>query len=228
MSVYLCGGALAGTPDAVLDPFRTEAAARGGRVVVVLADRDGSAERFSGEYADAFGAEVVAARDGRPVDPSVFAAVAGIVVGGGHTPRYHAALVDSFGAVADAVTAGAPYLGFSAGAMVAGSPALLGGHLLGDLEVLHEDCSEDLGPLTVDRGLGLVPWAVDVHAAQAGTLTRALALVEAGLAPRAVAVDEGTALVCGYGDAAVSVIGEGSAWFVEPGPQGLVVSRRTR
>ena len=41
-------------------------------------------------------------------------------------------------------------------------------------EVCPEDCSEGLEEVEIRDGLGLVPFAVDVHAAQAGTLGRAV------------------------------------------------------
>lgn len=223
VTIVLCGGALDGTSATVLDEFRTPAAARPGRVVAVLADRDGSAERHAPAYADAFGADVVVIHDDHPLDLAAFDGAAGIVVGGGHTPRYHTGLVAAFPAIRARVAAGAPYLGFSAGAMIAGERALLGGHLIGDLEVVHEDCSEDLGPLTVAEGLGLIPGVVDVHAAQAGTLTRAIATVEHGLAERAAAVDEDTAIVIGDPH---RVVGSGSAWWVTPSGSGVQVVRQ--
>ena len=85
-------------------------------------------------------------------------------------PRYHAGLHDHADTVRDAVAAGTPYAGFSAGAMIAGETGLLGGHLVGALEVVHEDCSEGLSQIALEPGLGLVPFTGDVHAAQAGTL----------------------------------------------------------
>ncbi|MFM6848592.1 MAG: hypothetical protein ACKOVB_05765, partial [Terrabacter sp.] len=55
--------------------------------------------------------------------------------------------------------------------------------------------------------------AVDVHAAQWGNVSRAVAVVAAGLAPRAVAVDEGTRL-CADG----RVVGAGRVWHVTADP----------
>ena len=128
---------------------------------MVLVDRDGSAERFLTDYVDALGGGAlgddreilpVVIRDDEPVDPALFAGAAGLAVAGGLTPRYHAALVGCAEAIRAAVGNGMPYAGFSAGAMIAPDTALLGGHLLGDVEVVHEDCSEGLGPLTVRPG----------------------------------------------------------------------------
>ncbi len=234
MTVLLVGGAVdSTTSSSVLEPFRSELNDRRGRLVVVLVDRDGSAERFLTDYVDALGGGAlgddreilpVVIRDDEPVDPALFAGAAGLAVAGGLTPRYHAALVGCAEAIRAAVGNGMPYAGFSAGAMIAPDTALLGGHLLGDVEVVHEDCSEGLGPLTVRPGLGLAPFAVDVHAAQAGTLSRAVAMVEAGLVPEAVAIDEDTCVAVGSD---VTVRGSGSAWFITPSQYGVRISRRT-
>ena len=68
------------------------------------------------------------------------------------------------------------------------------------------DAGEDLEEVTVVDGLGLVPFAVDVHAAQWGTLGRLCAAVADGLVPAGVAstrtprlVVDGGAIVAGPG-----------------------------
>lgn len=228
MAVHLVGGALDSTSDALLAPFLEEARARGRRLVVVLVERDDSTSRFLPDYEKRLGEgmEVVAVTidDARPVDPSVFADADGIVVGGGPTPTYHAGLVGAAESIRAAVARGVPYLGFSAGAMIAPDQALLGGHLIADLEVVHEDCSEGLGPVTIRPGLGLARFTVDVHAAQAGTLSRAVGMVDAGLVSEAVAIDEDTCVVVGD---RIEVSGTGTAWFITPSAYGVGVTRRS-
>ena len=71
-------------------------------------------------------------------------------------------------------------------------------------------------------GLGLVPFAVDVHATQWGTLTRLVHAVGAGLVEEGWAIDEGTVLV--VDDGSVRVEGLGSAYRVAPRDGGVVVS----
>ena len=66
--------------------------------------------------------------------------------------------------------------------------------------------------LTVVPGIGLVEGAVDVHAAQWGNLSRLLAVVEAGLAPHGLALDECTTLEVGPD----RVTGAGRVWRVSP------------
>src|SRR5690606_12907533 len=105
------------------------------------------------------------------------------------------------------------YLGFSAGAMVAAELALVGGYRAGGAEVCPVGWSEGLDELTLRPGIGLVPWAVEVHAAQAGTLGRAVAAVAGGGALPAVALDEVAALHV-EDDGARHVLGSGRAWWV--------------
>ncbi len=85
-----------------------------------------------------------------------------------------------------------PYAGFSAGAAIAGSHAVIGGWRIDGVPVCPEDSNEDLDAVDVVEGIGLVPGAVDVHAAQWGNVSRLVAVVAAGLAPSGVAIDEGT------------------------------------
>jgi cyanophycinase len=79
--------------------------------------------------------------------------------------------------------------------------------------VCAEEAGEDLEELTVRPGLGLVPFAIDVHATQWGTVTRLIHAVRAGLAPEGWAVDEHTVLIYD-GDRVASVEGAGSAYRV--------------
>lgn len=238
MSVFLVGGVVEPTHGGgLLAPYVAEAAARAAgrpRLAVLLVDREGSLARALPAYEAAFGgtADVmpVALRPGEPLDAdAVVRAADGVVVGGGPTPVYHGVMGDGLGAVVrEAVAGGAPYVGFSAGAMVAGERALLGGYLSGGRAVCEEGCSEGLDGLAVAPGLDLVPFTCDVHVTAAGTLGRALELVAAGLAPVAVGLDEDTCLRVPIGGRAADgeVSGAGSVWLVEPGDGGSVVVRR--
>jgi cyanophycinase len=230
MAIYLVGGGPESCPTpGLLDEFRDEVAARGGPLVVVLVERDGVLEEFLPRYAAlaADGVEVrpVLIGDDSAVDPTAFDGAGGIAVAGGPTPRYHAGLHGVADLVRTAVVAGTPYAGFSAGAMVAGELSLVGGHLIGTLEVVHEDCSEGLSQIALEPGLGLVPFTSDVHAAQAGTLSRAVAIVDNGFVPRSVAIDEDTVLV--VEDGALRVLGSGSVWFSEQDAGAVRVTRRS-
>jgi cyanophycinase len=78
--------------------------------------------------------------------------------------------------------------------------------------MLFQGASEGLDPITVRDGLGLVPFAIDVHASQMGTLTRLLHAVELGFVTEGWAIDENTLLQIGEGE--ISIYGQGHAYRV--------------
>ncbi|HSE08250.1 MAG TPA: Type 1 glutamine amidotransferase-like domain-containing protein [Nocardioidaceae bacterium] len=231
MTVFLVGGGPESvTTPGLLDPFVAEMRSKADqhgrtpRMAVVLVDGGGSGERFLPAYVEALGAGrsietvlVFLGRDGT-LDPAAFAYVDGIVVGGGPAPAYLEGLAPAFDNLRSKIASGTPYLGFSAGAMVAAQAALVGGHRVEDREVCPEDWSEGLAPVTLRPGLGLVGFTVDVHTAQAGTLGRTVAAVETGAASAAVGIDEGTCVAVDHTGAAeacdLHVSGSGSAWLV--------------
>lgn len=230
MSIFLVGGGPDTTTSPVIvDQFmaevvhRTAAAGsrRPPRIAVVLVDREGSAAYFLPAYLDLLHrrtpCEVVTVllRHQEHVDPRAFDGVDAIVVGGGPTPVYAEGLRKAAAAIRRVVQAGAPYLGFSAGAMIAPERAIVGGHLIRGIEVCPEESSEGLGEVELRDGLGLVSFAVDVHAAQAGTLGRAVAAVAHGMVKKAVAVDENSALVLPHASPEEQrVTGAGNCWLV--------------
>lgn len=75
--------------------------------------------------------------------------------------------------------------GPSAGAAIAATQASLGGcqaaRHSATRAILFQGASEGLELITLDTGLGLVPFSIDVHASQLGTLTRLVHAVELGL-----------------------------------------------
>jgi cyanophycinase len=144
-----------------------------------------------------------------------------LLVCGGLTPAYAAAVAASSEAVRAWLDGGRPYAGFSAGAAVAAGRSLVGGYRLDSRDVCPSDAGEDLTEVTVVDGLGLVSFAVDVHSAQWGTLGRLCAAVSAGLVPVGVGIDENTAVV--VSGTSASVVGTGAAHVVTPGPSGALV-----
>jgi cyanophycinase len=213
MRTFLLGGGR--NAVAVHEPF---VRAAGGRVAAfVLDEGEHTDTRRWAETLTAAGAadpRVVVVSPTRPARSEDLDGAAGVYVAGGLTPRYHRALVAAgTGWLDEARDAGLVFAGFSAGAAIAPVQALVGGwrstYRGRRLEVCHEDCAEELDELTVLPGLGLVPFLVDVHAAQWGTLYRLVHALAAADLDEGWAIDEHTALE--VGDAVVTVHGAGSA-----------------
>jgi cyanophycinase len=209
-AVFLIGG---GREDAQVRASHSQfvAACAGGPIVAFALE---DPERWEGALRLAGAADVHCLLE--PPSAEDLAGAAGLFVGGGSTPSYQEAL-DGWRAPADL-----PFAGFSAGAAVAAQRAIVGGWRLGGRDVCAEEAGEDLEQLAVRDGLGLVPFAVDVHATQWGTLTRLVHAVGAGLVDEGWAIDEGTVLV--IDDGSVRVEGLGSAYRVAPRDGAVAVS----
>jgi cyanophycinase len=227
MSVHLIGGGWSpeGDPELTI-AFLAEAAARAagsGRMVpriavlIVVDDETPSVDYrvgYPASFAKVSAADpvVTLAEDGAPFPSSVLTGIDALVIGGGLTPAYLAAVAPLMEEIRLLVADGLPYLGFSAGSMIAADQAIIGGWQLGGVPVVPEETGEDLEEVTLAEGLGLIDLAVDVHAAQWGTLGRLIAAVEAGLVAGGVAIDEFTALI--VEDDGVRVVGAGNVWRV--------------
>jgi cyanophycinase len=193
-----------------------------GPIVAIVLDEgeDTDPRRWTGALAlaGAAAAHAVVVSPERPPAREQVAGAAGIYVAGGWTPGYGDALV---AAGAGWLPRDVPYAGYSAGAAIAAAHAIVGGHRREDgRAVCAEEAGEDVEALAVRTGLGLVPFAVDVHATQWGTLTRLVHAVDAGLIAEGWAIDEGTALVVGNDGADPRVEGLGSAYRVTRGSDG--------
>ncbi|MGY1711472.1 hypothetical protein ACI8AC_18395 [Geodermatophilus sp. SYSU D00758] len=212
-TTHLIGGGW--DPAAAADlygPFLESAGTAPVVAAVVLDEGDGAAqfERWAGVLRRTATCEpvpVLVPLGGR-LDPAALGDADALLVCGGLTPAYADALAPAAAGVREWLAGGRPYAGFSAGAAVAAAQALVGGWRSGGVPVCPEDAAEDLDELRVTPGLGLVPWTVDVHCAQWGTLPR---LLSSGAA-RGLALDEDTA-VHADGDGAL-VAGRGTAWRV--------------
>ena len=235
MSVHLVGGGF--SPDysgEVYQEFLDEATARaltGGRATarigILLVREEGADPRgpsWTAQLARVGVSETVVTEI---VEGELFASpslndIDGLLIGGGHTPSYMAAVTPIIDEIRLLVADDLPYLGFSAGAMIAADAAIIGGWRIGDVAVCPEDAAEDLDEVTVVEGLGLVDVAIDVHAAQWGTLARLIAATEAGLVDGGIAIDEFTALT--VDDQQIRVVGAGSIWQVSQTDEGVLVS----
>src|SRR4051794_26763458 len=133
--------------------------------------------------------------EGGRLDVAALGNADGLLVCGGLTPAYADALAPVAADLRGWLDEGRPYAGFSAGAAIAAERAVVGGWREGSIPVCPEDSGEDLDQVTVVPGLGLLPLAVDVHAAQWGTLPRLLSALRSGALSAGVALDENTAIV---------------------------------
>ena len=235
MSIHLVGGGdRADVDEAVYGPFVAECAARvpateEGRLprVALLTVTEGAdpahGERLTASLSRAGAVEVLhtVVEEGERMPAAVLDGVDGIAVGGGLTPRYLEAMAPLAEGIRAAVETGTPYLGFSAGAMIAPDRALIGGWRIDGVEIGDEQASEELDELTIVDGLGLIDVTVEVHAAQWGNLTRAIAAVDSGAVEEAVAVDECTVLIVGTGP--LRVAGAGTVWVLTRDERGVLV-----
>lgn len=242
MSIHLVGGGRdEALVAALLMPFVKEAAdAAGGDdpvialLLVLEEDDDTSADRFRSVLiaagASGEGVRIEVIPEGDRFTSRALAGAHGIFVGGGLTPAYHHAMSAITDAIRSRVAVGVPYAGFSAGAAIAASRALVGGYRIGGVVVTPEDTGEELEEIEVRDGLGLVSMTIDVHAGQWGTVSRLIATVGAGLASSGAAIDEHTALVVTPGVEEFMVRGEGHVWSVTDSSAGVQVSmhRSTR
>lgn len=167
----------------------------------------------------------------RPLRLEDIGGATGIFVAGGHTPGYHDAIVPAAATwFRDSVANGVPYAGNSAGAMIAPDRGIIGGwkmnHAGREIEICSEDVSEEEEALDIRPGLGVVSFAVDVHAAQYGTPTRLLHAMNAGFVTEGWAIDEDTVLIVRDGEC--SVRGQGAAWHVRETDGQMTIEIHTR
>jgi cyanophycinase len=232
VELFLIGGGWSeAARELVYGPFLSAAARRGGEPTVaclVLDEGDGP-EQFARWQAALQATSPcspvpVLVPEGGRLDVAALPAGDALLVCGGLTPAYAAALSPVAAALRGWLAEGArPYAGFSAGAAVAAERAVVGGWLREGRPVCPEDAAEDLEEVELVAGLGFVPFAVDVHAAQWGTLGRLVTAVGAGLVPAGVALDEGALLT--VRGALVEVGGTGRAHLVQPAPDGGALVR---
>jgi cyanophycinase len=237
-SVHLIGGGWDPSfAAAVYGPFLLEAAAVAGRTgrpgkpiiaCVVYDEGDGRAQfaRWEDVLTTVGFCEpvpVLVSRDA-PLDVKSLGNADGLLICGGLTPGYAAAVTPAAVDVLDWLLLGdRPYAGFSAGSAIAAVDALVGGWQFDGVPVCPEDASEDLVDVTIRPGVGVVPFVVDVHCAQWGTLPRLICAMRAapdGTGGLGVGIDENTVLIVGATGAVVR--GAGQAWRVA-GRDGSVV-----
>lgn len=172
MLTFLIGGGW--DPDSGKAAYSALLAAAGhsARVACVVLDEGDGAEQFE-RFARALRAagpckpEPVLVPLGGRLDVAALDGADALLVCGGLTPAYARALVPVAGQLRRWLAEGnRAYAGFSAGAAVAAHRAVVGGWRQDGVQVCPDDAGEDLDEVTVVAGLGLVPYAVEVHCAQ--------------------------------------------------------------
>lgn len=140
----------------------------------------------------------------------------GIFVCGGLTPAYSDALCVNKNWLEYLFENEIPYCGFSAGASIAAGKAIIGGWQRKIenkiVQIADENAGEDLDLLTVENGLGLIDFSVDVHATEWGTLSRLIHAVDSGMCDEGFAIDENTMLE--IIDGKIKVFGAGNVYRV--------------
>lgn len=141
----------------------------------------------------------------------------GIFVCGGLTPAYQESLCKNRDWLEYVTRGNIPYAGFSAGSSIAAVDAVVGGWQIEidgrTVSILDDELAEDLDALDVRPGLGFVPFSIDVHASQWGTVTRLLHAIDQGMVTNGWAIDEDTMLEID-GDA-ITLHGIGQAYCIE-------------
>lgn len=217
-AVYLHGGG--GDPTS-FRPFLDTA--RGGKIAFVfLADAEDDLPEYRALFGlDAATTPLISVSPERPLTLAALQAIqpSGVFVGGGLTPRYRQALCADTAWLDYLRARNIPYCGTSAGAAIAAAQAIVGGWRVrrgGQVtQMLYQGAGEDLDLLEVRPGLGLVPFSIDVHASQWGTLSRLLHAVDTGQTGEGWAIDENTLLTIHTGS--VSVSGSGQVYHVRKG-----------
>lgn len=149
----------------------------------------------------------------------------GVFVCGGLTPAYYDAICFEKTWLEYLIENKIPYCGFSAGASVASEKAIIGGwrREINNqvVAITNENAGEDLDLLDGRQGLGLVSFAVDVHASQWGTLSRLIHTIDAGICDKGWAIDENTMLEVTTEN--IRIFGAGNAYFIQRQDAGITV-----
>lgn len=228
MTLYLIGGGPSQATTPVVDEFVAAARDRGTRIAIALLGSAEEAAGFLDSYADPI-TELFPEALIEPIwltdddeNPIVWPTepenLAGLVVAGGWTPGYLEALAGWREMISTLVRRGVPYLGWSAGAMIAGRHAIVGGWQHGGRRVAPEIAGEGSTELDIREGLGLIGPSVETHADSQYLVGRALAALQVGPMRSIVAIDEDTALVVDVASGRTRVVGAGRvAWVSQEG-----------
>ena len=117
------------------------------RVLVVVMGVDDEEREYHEKFVQILGrvgvTDLVVERvaKGSSLDPAVLSDIDGLFVGGGPMPEYHASLAPAYPDIRDQVGGGLPYAGFSAGAAIAATTAIVGGWQIDGVPVCPEEAT---------------------------------------------------------------------------------------
>lgn len=227
--LFLFGG---GSRDAALvrtyHPFVRAASARGApRIAVVVTEEEGldhakAQARWRGPFKTLGlrpeAVEVLFVSHEAPLTAARLAesGATAVYLAGGRAPDCAQALLAERSWCAHVERHELPCAGFAAGAALMPARAIVGGWLSAeahrDVVICPRDAAEQTDYLDVRDGIGWLPFTVESHGAQAGTLARLLHAVRCGAVDSGWAIDEDTALQV-EGDV-LTVVGMNTAWRV--------------
>ncbi len=233
MTLYLVGGNPSQALASVLDAFVEEVRDRGDRVAIAMLGSAEESASFLDNYADPIISRYPEALiepiwlteedEGPIVWPVNPEGLAGLVVAGGWTPGYLEALSGWREMISTQVRRGIPYLGWSAGAMVVGRHAIVGGWKHRGRQVVPEIVGEGSTELDIREGLGLIGPSIETHADTQYLIGRALAALQVGPMSTVVAIDEDTALIIDATSGRTKVAGRGKVTWVTAEADRLLV-----
>jgi len=149
-----------------------------------------------------------------------------IFVGGGLTPRYQEFLGNNRDFIEYILNNNLPYGGFSAGSAIAAQQSIVGGWKITasghDIPILDADFSEGLDNIEIREGLGFLPYPLDVHGSQWGTITRVIHAVDHNLIEHGLVLDESTMIE--YKNDTMTVFGMGHVYFIQKNGSTLELS----